>query len=190
MRSSVEKSVRASNFATDPPTLISCCYTIAMQPTTANMEPGHSLILDGIHYPSVRGECRPENLDGCTRSSPTRAGARLGILRRTRRPAGWQQPRPRPYSPPRTDDSDRPLACQQQTCRAHNDEGIAVSIHEGVNGDEAAAPAGCRCRCGPAKPANRSTRPAASCILRPSPDGKVRELTRPGATNATVGHVR
>jgi len=48
-----------------PAALADYCYTIVMNPTAADIEPGHSLILDGTRYPvTAVGSLVRKNLDG------------------------------------------------------------------------------------------------------------------------------
>jgi glucitol/sorbitol PTS system EIIA component len=48
-----------------PPALADYCFTIVMNPTAADIEPGHSLVLDGTHYPvTAVGSLVRKNLDG------------------------------------------------------------------------------------------------------------------------------
>lgn len=48
-----------------PPALADFCYTIVMNPTTADISPGQRLVLDGVDFPvtAVGGLVR-KNLDG------------------------------------------------------------------------------------------------------------------------------
>lgn len=48
-----------------PAALADYCYTIVMNPTTADITPGQHLILDGTHYPiTAVGNLVRKNLDG------------------------------------------------------------------------------------------------------------------------------
>ncbi len=130
----------------------------------------------------VRGECRPENLDGCT-SEFTDAGRRplrascvvIAVLS-----TGSSGRRLSARCEPTT----RRDLWRVGTRRARPQRSGHRGLYpEGVNGDETAVRGGCRHRYGPTGPTSRSTRPTARCIIqRPPPESGARGLTRPRAT--------